>query len=462
MAIYHVHAQIIGKSKGKSSVASACYRASEKALNERDGVLHDFTKKEKPLFKEILADKNAPSWVKDRAKFWNAVEERENKSNAVFCKEFNVALPKELTLEQNIEIAKKWVNENFTKNGLVADLCIHPAHKEKDGTTNENIHFHVMVCQRQFDNGEWKKNKFRYTDLGFKKESDLLKNQRESWATICNEKFKVLGIDEQIDHRTLEAQGIDRKPQERLSRIEFEKQKKIKNIPVEISEEELKTELEKDTEYLRLVELKNEIIIDRHYEKMDVETFKKEKINTEKALLHLEQKAEIQSTNEHRKEIKKTCFEVVEDCKKNIADLGEKPFLEEKKFWTRTYVDSNGYGYSDYEDYLKKQNGIINNWKSEKTKNSNIWKNAKLIHDEEKTAIDDKSTWRFWQTVKNNMPIIAEKIIDRAKEILDKSKDYKLFKQHKKAIEKREIRDRAEERKHYQEQNKNKSHSIGR
>ena len=44
MAIYHCSIKIIGKSEGKSAVASSAYRSSEKLTDDRTGLIHDFTK----------------------------------------------------------------------------------------------------------------------------------------------------------------------------------------------------------------------------------------------------------------------------------------------------------------------------------------------------------------------------------------------------------------------------------
>ena len=56
----------------------------------------------------------------------------EKRKDAQLAREFNFALPRELTLEQNIELAREFVKETFVKQGMVADLCIHND-KQPDG-----------------------------------------------------------------------------------------------------------------------------------------------------------------------------------------------------------------------------------------------------------------------------------------------------------------------------------------
>lgn len=53
MAFYHCSIKIIGRSDGKSAVASSAYRSGEKLMDDRTGLIHDFTKKRGVVFKEV-------------------------------------------------------------------------------------------------------------------------------------------------------------------------------------------------------------------------------------------------------------------------------------------------------------------------------------------------------------------------------------------------------------------------
>src|SRR5262249_12903451 len=113
MAIYHFSAQIISRSQGRSSVAASAYRSASKLRDERTDLTHDFTKKNDALKTEILLPKNAPVWMKEREKLWNAVEKTEKRKDAQVAREINIALPRELTYEQNWELAKTFVQKEF-------------------------------------------------------------------------------------------------------------------------------------------------------------------------------------------------------------------------------------------------------------------------------------------------------------------------------------------------------------
>ena len=93
MAIYHCSIKLIGRSGGRSAVASAAYRSGEKLLNEETGILHDFTRKSGVVMSEILLPVNAPDRFHDRQTLWNEVQKVEKRSDAQLAREVEVALP---------------------------------------------------------------------------------------------------------------------------------------------------------------------------------------------------------------------------------------------------------------------------------------------------------------------------------------------------------------------------------
>lgn len=174
MAIYHCSVKIIGRSAGRSSVAAAAYRSAECLTNEYDGIEHDFTKKGWVEFTEIILPVNAPEEYKDRSTLWNAVEAVEKSQDAQLAREFEVALPAELTREQQIEVVEAFVRNNLTSQGMVADIAIHNPPKtndrhqpiDKDGNVTRDVnemqfinpHAHILCTVRPMDEqGVWEK-----------------------------------------------------------------------------------------------------------------------------------------------------------------------------------------------------------------------------------------------------------------------------------------------------------------
>lgn len=222
MAIYHLSVQIISRGKGKSCVASSAYRAGEKLHDERQNINHNYTKKH-DIESEIIAPDNSPTWVYNREELWNEVDKKETRCNARTAREINVALPIELSREQQKELAREYVKNNFVNKGMIADLCFH------FNDTN-NPHFHVMLTTREInENGFTKKN--RDWD---KKEN--IENWREQWSISANKALEKVNSEKRIDHRSYKEQNIEQVPTIHLGKTSSEMNKKgIENIRVELN-----------------------------------------------------------------------------------------------------------------------------------------------------------------------------------------------------------------------------------
>ena len=119
MAIYHLSAQIIGKGGGRSAVAAAAYRHCAKMEREETAEDIDYSRKGGNAHSEFALPKDAPAWIVEFAAdhtapeasafFWNAVEANEGRKDAQLAREFVLALPIELTTEQNIELVRGFV-----------------------------------------------------------------------------------------------------------------------------------------------------------------------------------------------------------------------------------------------------------------------------------------------------------------------------------------------------------------
>jgi Ti-type conjugative transfer relaxase TraA len=207
MAIYHFSGTVISRSQGRSAVACAAYRSAEKLHDERCDREHDYTHKQDVAKSEILLPDNAPAWMADREKLWNSVEANEKRKDAQLAREFNFALPRELTLEQNIQLAREFVKETFVRHGMVADLCIHND-RQPDGQLHP--HAHVMLTMREVNQNGFGQKVRAWNDKA------MLLSWREEWAEIANKHLALHGHDLRIDHRTLAEQGISLEPQNKI------------------------------------------------------------------------------------------------------------------------------------------------------------------------------------------------------------------------------------------------------
>jgi Ti-type conjugative transfer relaxase TraA len=210
MAIYHFSGTIISRSQGRSAVACAAYRSAERLHDEKYDKDHDYTKKQDVAHTEILLPTSAPAWMSNREKLWNTVEAAEKRKDAQLAREFNFSLPRELTLEQNITLAREFTQQAFVSKGMVADLCIHND-KMPDGQLQP--HAHIMLTLREV------------TPEGFGQKvrewnaKENLLQWREAWAEVANRHLFLHGYDQRIDHRTLDAQDIDLEPQHKIGAV---------------------------------------------------------------------------------------------------------------------------------------------------------------------------------------------------------------------------------------------------
>ena len=263
MSIYHCSIKVVSRAGGRSAVASAAYRAGEKLHNEETGLTHDFTHKGGVVMNEVILPDNAPRRYLDREVLWNEVQQIEKRSDAQFAREIEVALPNEMTRDQQIECVRNFIRDNFVSEGMIADWALHD---KGDG----NPHAHILLTLRGIDEHEqWLKkqktvfansrdaqgrpiydpslpsydpknkkatSQYRIPQLdknGNQKtrvregkgteylwekisipandwnEHSKAEKWRSSWAEHCN---RYLAKDKQIDHRSYARQGIDKVP----------------------------------------------------------------------------------------------------------------------------------------------------------------------------------------------------------------------------------------------------------
>ena len=215
MAIYHFSAKVIGRSAGRSAVASAAYRAAERLHDELLNRDHDFTAKVGVEHREIMLPDDAPSRWLDRQTLWNEVEAGEKRKDAQLARDIEFSLPRELGKAEAIKLAQDFVREQFVARGMVADLNVHWT-KARDG--EEQPHAHVMLTMREVvagpsgltGEGTFGKKVVAWNDRG------LLREWRERWAEVANARLSELGHDVRIDHRSYADQGIELEPQNKI------------------------------------------------------------------------------------------------------------------------------------------------------------------------------------------------------------------------------------------------------
>lgn len=207
MAIYRLESYIITRSQGKSIVACSAYRSGEKLYDERYDKLHDYTGKEDVAHNEILLPEGAPEWMRDRQTLWNFVEATEKRKDSQLAREILLALPRELTLSQNIQLTREFVQNRFVSCGMLADVSIHVPEASDGGL---QPHAHVLLTMREIKEGRFG---LKVREWNAKTELDLWRGE---WGEYANKHLALNGHDIRIDHRSLKDQGIDLEPQKKI------------------------------------------------------------------------------------------------------------------------------------------------------------------------------------------------------------------------------------------------------
>jgi Ti-type conjugative transfer relaxase TraA len=228
MAIYHLSMKPMSRSSGRSAVAAIAYRAAEKLTNERDGIEHDFTRRQGVEHAEIVLPDGIAAgadWARDRSALWNAAERAEARKDARVAREIEVALPHELTADQRLELTREFSQSLADRYGVAVDFAIHSPHGHTD---IRNHHAHIMLTTRKV--GEWDPRGLR--GLGEKSELEMenkklaalglpttheqLRDMRIAWEQRSNTHLARAGLDLRIDHRSHQERGLELEPTQHM------------------------------------------------------------------------------------------------------------------------------------------------------------------------------------------------------------------------------------------------------
>lgn len=208
VAIYHFSGQILGRKPkrnpdgtvrpGSKAAAAAAYRSGTRVRDHQTGEVHDYSRRAGVAHAEIMIPTGAAAWLEDRELLWGTVERMEARRDAQLAREFNMALPHELSAEQRIDLVRGFVQRHFVNRGMVADIALHDP---VPGQNARNFHAHVMLTLRKATPDGLHPVKTREWNS-----RELLNLWRAEWALSCNTALARAGQRQRIDHRTLEAQ----------------------------------------------------------------------------------------------------------------------------------------------------------------------------------------------------------------------------------------------------------------
>jgi len=201
-------------------VASAAYRCAVLLTNHRDGLVHDFTRKEGVEHKEIVLPEGVfANWALDRSALWNAAEFAEKRRDARVAREFEIALPHELSPEGRLKAARAFARDLANRYGAAVDFAIHSPSEHGD---IRNYHAHVLMTTRQLGKTRLGEKTYlehknaRLLANGMATTDMQLRDIRQAWEGIANRQLQREGLDVRIDHRSHIERGLELSPTEHM------------------------------------------------------------------------------------------------------------------------------------------------------------------------------------------------------------------------------------------------------
>lgn len=207
MAIYHCSTKPLARSSGRSAVAAAAYRSGDRLVDERQGLEHDYTRRSGVIATELVLPEGAGAW--SRAELWNAAEQVEKRKDARTAREWEIALPTELSAEERRQVAVEFARELASKYGCAVDVALHEPDREGD---QRNWHAHLLATTRKVAGGrlgdkcEIELSDAKRLSLGLTPARIEVEAVRQIWADQVNRCLAEAQRPERVDHRSLAAQ----------------------------------------------------------------------------------------------------------------------------------------------------------------------------------------------------------------------------------------------------------------
>lgn len=391
MAIYHLSAKAVSRSSGRSATASAAYRSAERITDKRTGEIHNYTRKKGVVSTQIITPHSAGEWVKERNQLWNAAELAERRKDACVAREIVVALPAELNAKERERLVIDFAREMAAVEGCAVDTCIHEPNRAGD---DRNHHAHLMRTTRVVGK-EGLEGKLESEKAGRNRKADL-ERLRSRWAELVNERLKENGFSTHVDHRSLEAQGIDRLPTQHMGpdATAFERRTGEKSN-MRLTHEEARPRHEEE-------EVKAPEVPDINQDKAALSSYREEMRNTLKSADTLKRLGD--NDNHHLMEMHERYQQVKPLCEKKNARLSK---------WSNELHEGDRYKTQE-TNKLHREKSLLDEFQEQRSKLSGI---RGIFRWSEKRNLDEKIAGQ--RTVVDEM----QKAVDDSTGKLEKSRD---------------------------------------
>lgn len=193
--LFHMDIKVHSRSQGADISKLMAYRGGCSMVSPRTGRRHTYSRKKEVAYSAVCLPSEAPLDLNDRRVLTQAIDAAEYRINSQLVREVEVALPRDLSFDQQIRLLHHFVERAFTSKGMIASFDVH----NKSG----NPHCHILLSLRSV------------TPDGFGakvrewNEHSLAESWRKRWARSCNAALRLAGSVTRLDHRSYARRGLD-------------------------------------------------------------------------------------------------------------------------------------------------------------------------------------------------------------------------------------------------------------
>ena len=204
MAIYHANIKSFSRGKGESAIAAAAYRAGLDLVDTKSRAIHRYSLRKGVVAHFMLAPAGAPGWCSDINVFWDANDAWESRQNARVARELEVSLPSELGPDQRQALALELGQLLVDRYKAVVLVAIHAPAIFGDG---RNHHVHLLMSAREIGPDGFGARAGSEFDARGGRGADEVRLVRELVSQTINVRLAAAGIQERVDHRSLQDQA---------------------------------------------------------------------------------------------------------------------------------------------------------------------------------------------------------------------------------------------------------------
>lgn len=213
-------------------MARVAYQTASSIRDPRTGEWHNYRYKKNELGQtHLLLPKTVTANISEHQQFWANLEAHYKRGNSVPARTASLALPVELSADENHELMLRYSHWLSDMYGVAVQATSH-----KPYSSNPHFHLAVTACTILPD-GSFGKKAIALDPISSQRE---LKQRiapveilRLQWADMVNAALEKSGISERVDHRSYLRRGIQEVPQKHEGVWRHSSQDRVLGCPKE-------------------------------------------------------------------------------------------------------------------------------------------------------------------------------------------------------------------------------------